>query len=197
MIFTICVHSFPKVGHTKGYVQVLVDGPESMLGTSAIAKITSVGRWSVFGEVIETIPQMNDKAALGKERLSQDKCFPCSNNFETCACSTEPETCACGPESCGEQATLTKCSVTTNAVQLESRNNRNLIGWLLRKRKNQGQKFLENQIDLGSKEKQEQAQRSIGKWGVVDKALLGGMLVSFLTIVALVVHLGFRIMSFK
>lgn len=43
------------MGHTKGYIQVLVVGPESMLGTSAIVKITSVGRWSVFGEVIEIL----------------------------------------------------------------------------------------------------------------------------------------------
>ncbi|XP_062030247.1 uncharacterized protein LOC133746099 isoform X1 [Rosa rugosa] len=185
------------VGHTKGYVQVLVAGPESMLGTSAIVKITSVGRWSVFGEVIETIPESNDKEAVGKERQSQENCFPCSNNFETCACSTEPETCACGPESCGEQATLTKCSVTTTGVPLEDQNNRNLIGWLLRKRKNQVQKLVENEIDLGLKKKQEQTQQSIGNWGVVDKALLGGMLASFLTIVAVLVHLGFRIMSSK
>ncbi|KAL6184354.1 hypothetical protein ACLB2K_045756 [Fragaria x ananassa] len=183
------------VGHTKGYVQVLVAGPEIMLGTSAIAKITSVGRWSVFGEVIETIPEMNDRAAVGKEMQSRESSFPCSNNFETCACSTEPENCACGPGSCGEQATSTKCYVTTTGVPLEEQKNRNLIGWLLRKRKNQVQKFVENEIDLGSKEKREQAQESIGKWGAVDKALLGGMLASFLTIVAVLVHLGFRILS--
>lgn len=195
MNFVIHLISLPKVGHTKGYVQVLVAGPEIMLGTSAIAKITSVGRWSVFGEVIETIPEMNDRAAVGKERQSRESSFPCSNNFETCACSTEPENCACGPGSCGEQATSTKCYVTTTGVPLEEQRNRNLIGWLLRKRKNQVQKFVENEIDLGSKEKREQAQESVGKWGAVDKALLGGMLASFLTIVAVLVHLGFRIMS--
>ncbi|EPS57694.1 hypothetical protein M569_17123, partial [Genlisea aurea] len=41
-----------QVGHTKGYVQVLVEGPETMLGKSVEAKITSIGRWSVFGEVV-------------------------------------------------------------------------------------------------------------------------------------------------
>ncbi|XP_050379230.1 uncharacterized protein LOC126796448 [Argentina anserina] len=177
------------VGHTKGYVQVLVAGPESMLGTSAIAKITSVGRWSVFGEVIEIIPEMN-------ARQRQENSFSCSNNFETCACSPEPETCACGPGSCGEQGKSTNCSVTTTGVPREDQDI-NLIGWLLRKRKNQVRKFEENDIDLGSKEKQEQAQESIGNWGIVDKALVGGMLASFLTIVAVLVHLGIIIISSK
>ncbi|KAM1621528.1 hypothetical protein ACFX1X_020274 [Malus domestica] len=194
-ITDIATDGIHLVGHTKGYVQVLVAAPESMLGTSAITKITSVGRWSVFGEVIETIPHINDKTASTNETRSQEKCFPGANNCETCACSTEPETCACGPGSCGGQATPGECAVTKNAVPLEDRNNRNLLGWLLRKRKNQVEKRVENEIGLGSQKKQEQAQGRLGEWGVVDRALLGGMLVSFLTIVTLLVHLGFRIPS--
>ncbi|KAM0977143.1 hypothetical protein COP2_020463 [Malus domestica] len=194
-ITDIATDGIHLVGHTKGYVQVLVAAPESMLGTSAIAKITSVGRWSVFGEVIETIPHINDKTASTNETRSQEKCFPGANNCETCACSTEPETCACGPESCGGQATSGECAVTKNVVLLEDRNNRNLLGWLLRKRKNQVEKRVENEIGLGSQKKQEQAQGRLGEWGFVDRALLGGMLVSFLTIVTLLVHLGFRIPS--
>ncbi|KAM2555609.1 hypothetical protein TB2_019592 [Malus domestica] len=194
-ITDIATDGIHLVGHTKGYVQVLVAAPESMLGTSAITKITSVGRWSVFGEVIETIPHINDKTASTNETLSQEKCFPGANNCETCACSTEPETCACGPESCGGQATSGECAVTKNVVLLEDRNNRNLLGWLLRKRKNQVEKRVENEIGLGSQKKQEQAQGRLGEWGFVDMALLGGMLVSFLTIVTLLVHLGFRIPS--
>ncbi|CAN6543071.1 unnamed protein product [Malus baccata var. baccata] len=194
-ITDIATDGIHLVGHTKGYVQVLVAAPESMLGTSAIAKITSVGRWSVFGEVIETIPHINDKTASTNETRSQEKCFPGANNCETCACSTEPETCACGPGSCGGQATPGECAVTKNAVPLEDRNNRNLLGWLLRKRKNQVEKRVENEIGLGSHKKQEQAQGRLGEWGFVDRALLGGMLVSFLTIVTLLVHLGFRMPS--
>ncbi|XP_009362440.2 threonylcarbamoyladenosine tRNA methylthiotransferase-like [Pyrus x bretschneideri] len=194
-ITDIATDGIHLVGHTKGYVQVLVAAPESMLGTSAIAKITSVGRWSVFGEVIETIPHINDRTASTNETRSQEKCFPGANNCETCACSTEPETCACGPESCGGQATPGECAVTKNAVLLEDRNNRNLLGWLLRKRKNRDEKRMENEICLGSQKKQEQAQGRSGEWGFVDRALLGGMLVSFLTIVTLLVHLGFRILS--
>ncbi|XP_068313315.1 uncharacterized protein [Pyrus communis] len=183
------------VGHTKGYVQVLVAAPESMLGTSAIVKITSVGRWSVFGEVIETIPHINDKSASTNENRSQEKCFPGANSCETCACSTSPETCACGPESCGGQATSEECAVTKNAVLLDHWNSRNPIGWLLRKRKNHVEKQVEDEIGLRSQNKQEQAQGCLSDWGFVDRALLGGMLMSFVTIVALLVHLGFRIMS--
>lgn len=36
-----------------------------------------------------------------------------------------------------------------------------------------------------------------GEWGVVDRALLGGMLVSFLIIVALLINIGFRTLSTK
>ncbi|CAL2236099.1 unnamed protein product [Prunus armeniaca] len=180
------------VGHTKGYVQVLVAAPESMLGTSAIVKITYVGRWSVFGEVIETIPHINDTVS-GNERPKQEKSFSGLNHYETSACSTKSENCCCGPESCGGQAE--KCAVTKNDVQLEDRNSRNLIGWLLRKRKNHVEKPVENEIGLGSQKKQAQTQGSLGEWGVVDRALLGGMLVSFLTIVTLLLHLGFRILS--
>ncbi|XP_048437537.1 threonylcarbamoyladenosine tRNA methylthiotransferase isoform X2 [Pyrus x bretschneideri] len=183
------------VGHTKGYVQVLVAAPESMLGTSAIVKITSVGRWSVFGEVIETIPHINDKPASTNENRSQEKCFPGANSCETCACLTSPETCACGPESCGGQATSEECAVTKNTVLLEHWNSRNPIGWLLRKRKNHVEKQVEDEIGLRSQNKQEQAQGSLSDWGFVDRALVGGMLMSFVTIVALLVHLGFRIMS--
>ena len=184
-----------KVGHTKGYVQVLVIAPESMLGTSAIVKITSVGRWSVFGEVIETINHMNVKSASRRDISSQDKCSPCSDPNE-CACTREPEACAsCGPESCGGQTTLEESAPSRNPTFPEDPNSRNLIGWLLRKRKNHVHKRVEGEIASGSKEKQEWARGSMDEWGVVDKALLGGMLVSFLKIMALLIHLGVRTVS--
>ncbi|KAG6425183.1 hypothetical protein SASPL_115609 [Salvia splendens] len=78
------------VGHTKGYIQVLVAGSASMLGTSAMVKITSVGRWSVFGEVLEILTtNVTTRVNQNKEILT------CSNLNETC-CSKESETCACG-----------------------------------------------------------------------------------------------------
>ncbi|CAM8914842.1 unnamed protein product [Rhodiola kirilowii] len=88
------------VGHTKGYVQVLVIGPESLLGTSAIVKITSVGRWSVFGDVIETLSKQEHVKSC-KTRSPEDICSPCSEQTESCACSTEPAPCACQESGCG------------------------------------------------------------------------------------------------
>ncbi|XP_062164432.1 uncharacterized protein LOC133871087 isoform X2 [Alnus glutinosa] len=194
-ITEIATDGIHLVGHTKGYVQVLVVAPESMLGSSAIVKITSVGRWSVFGEVIETINPMNVKSASRKDMSNQDKCSPCSDPNE-CACTREPETCAsCGPESCGGQTTLEESAASRNPTFLEDPNSRNLIGWLLRKRKNHVDKRVGGEIASGSKKKQEWARGSMGEWGAVDKALLGGMLVSFLTIMALLIHLGVRTLS--
>ncbi|CAA7052403.1 unnamed protein product [Microthlaspi erraticum] len=84
------------VGHTKGYIQVLVNGPESMLGTSAIARITSVGRWSVFGDVIETLTSANVETQAPREETKP----PCSSDVktcETCDCSAAESGC-CGDE---------------------------------------------------------------------------------------------------
>ena len=77
----------------------------------------------------------------------------------------------------------------------EDLNSRNLIGWLLRKRKNHVHKKVECEIALGSMKKQEWAQGSMGEWGVVDKALLVGIFVSFLTIMALLIHLAVRTLA--
>ncbi|KAG2321730.1 hypothetical protein Bca52824_014943 [Brassica carinata] len=89
------------VGHTKGYIQVLVSGPESMLGTSAIARITSVGRWSVFGEVIETLSSTNVVTRVREETKP-----PCTSDASTC------ETCNCSAESCGEGNSGDACNVS-------------------------------------------------------------------------------------
>ncbi|KAL5558273.1 hypothetical protein UlMin_034484 [Ulmus minor] len=174
------------VGHTKGYVQVLVVAPESMLGTSAIVRITSVGRWSVFGEVIETICEENKKPSSSMEMSAHDKCSPCS---DPCESSRGQETCACGEESC------TRTTTDESANSQEGRNKRNVIGWLLRKRKNHAQRKADDENATGFKQKQELDSGSWGSWSFVDRVLLGGMVVSFLTIVALLVHLGFRITS--
>lgn len=171
---------------------MLVVAPESMLGISAMVRITSVGRWSVFGEVIETIQPINNNTASSKEMSTQNEYSPGTNTCGTCVSSEVPETCACEPGSCG-QTTPEEKAVSTNWP--EDRNSRTLIGWLLRKRKNHVQK-KENESAFRSKNKQELAQGRMGsRWDNVDRVLLGGMLVSFLTIIALLVHLGFRIAS--
>ncbi|KAJ6757888.1 RADICAL SAM PROTEINS [Salix koriyanagi] len=72
-ITDIATDGIHLVGHTKAYVQVLIVAQESMLGTSAIVKITSVGRWSVFGEVIETVNQTNHKSKVPSRKCSARK----------------------------------------------------------------------------------------------------------------------------
>ncbi|KAL7263534.1 hypothetical protein ACSBR1_001652 [Camellia fascicularis] len=179
-ITEIATDGIHLVGHTKGYVQVLVIGPETMLGTSAIVKITSVGRWSVFGEVIETLNQINGNTNSSERKSSGSKCTPCSNLEEACACSREPEPCACEMTSCGVQNALEE-----STISLPKNENHSLIRWLLRKRKNQSQKRMENGIVSEIKENQEWSRGRMREWTLVDRALVGGMVVSLLTVAVL------------
>ncbi|XP_065882053.1 uncharacterized protein [Euphorbia lathyris] len=197
-ITEIATDGIHLVGHTKGYVQVLVIGPESMLGTAAIVKITSVGRWSVFGEVIESLNQVDEKTLSNNRKTSLDDCSPCSDTCESCASSREPEAepCACGPENCGGKNALHKSVSSQNDILLEDGDKRNLIGWLLRRRKNQMQKKAENGIALESMKKQDWTRGTFNFWGVVDKLQFRSMLVVLLTIVA-IICLGFRTISSK
>lgn len=178
------------MGHTKGYIQVLVVGPESMLGSSVIVKITSVGRWSVFGEVIQILDCTNSSGtqATGDKEI----CSPCSNADEACACSGNPEPCGCGLDSCNIQGESEESTVLVpkNESEPENRSNRNVIGWLLRKRRNPSEKSSETNIELELKGKAQLAFGNRREWGTVDTALLGGMLISLLTIIALFSYLG-------
>ncbi|XP_057987175.1 uncharacterized protein LOC131171341, partial [Hevea brasiliensis] len=196
-ITEIATDGIHLVGHTKAYVQVLVVAPESMLGASAIVKITSVGRWSVFGEVIQALNQMDGKTVSAEKLPGEDKCSPCSEPCETCACAKESEPCDCGPESCGGQNALEESAIPQNDMLLDDRNRRNLIGWFLRKRKNQMPRKLENGIAVGSMKKQEWIGGNSSTWSIVGRALVGGMLVSLLSVVALLIHLSFRTISSK
>ncbi|VAH32508.1 unnamed protein product [Triticum turgidum subsp. durum] len=103
------------VGHTKGYIQVLVIAPDSMLGTSADAKITSVGRWSVFGEVIEGTVAIKEAALEQNSAEVQVKNSP--NRVEEAACSTNTcDSCACsGAESAAQQCTPQQCEGPSDA----------------------------------------------------------------------------------
>ncbi|KAL6315535.1 hypothetical protein AAG906_000837 [Vitis piasezkii] len=151
----------------EGYMQVLVVAPRSLMGTSAIVKITSVGRWSVFGELIETLNQINDIISLKEEKFSLGKCSPALSQVKFVR------------------------SVSRKDMLPENQNSQNLFKWLLRRRKNHGQKRVENGIAWGSKEKEECDRGCMNHWGLVDRVLLGGIFVSILTIVALILHLGF------
>uniref|UniRef100_A0ACD5UXU9 Uncharacterized protein n=1 Tax=Avena sativa TaxID=4498 RepID=A0ACD5UXU9_AVESA len=98
------------VGHTKGYIQVLVIAPDSMLGTSADAKITSVGRWSVFGEVIEGSVAV--KEAAPKQNCAEVQQGNRQNHVEgEATCSTNTcDSCACsGAESAAQQCSPQQC----------------------------------------------------------------------------------------
>lgn len=166
--------------------------PDDMLGTSAMVKITSVGRWSVFGEVIETINQASDNKALNKQVPNQDTPSLCYNPAKkTGVSSEEPESCACGNDSCCGQNTLEKSDDNSRGTVVpQNQNNRNFIGWILRKRKHL-HKRVESELASGSVKKQEGS--SMRKWDYVDKALLGGISISILTIIAIVVCLTFRV----
>nr|GME06652.1 threonylcarbamoyladenosine tRNA methylthiotransferase isoform X2 [Ipomoea batatas] len=165
------------VGHTKGYIQVLVVGPRSMLGSSAIVTITSVGRWSVFGEVIEVLTQNN------RDR-NKAKGSPCTNSHENCACSKEPESCACASTSCCQ----TQNTVPKNDSRQVDKQNTNLIGWLLRKRKNH----------LQRKEAETVLHESKNIQGVspshTTTTLSSGIIFGLLTLIALL-FLGFMNLS--
>lgn len=178
------------MGHTKGYIQVLVVGPESMLGSSVIVKITSIGRWSVFGEVTQILDRTNSSGtqATGDKEI----CSPCSNADEACACSGNPEPCGCGFDSCNIQGESEESilPVPKNDSEPENGSNRNVIGWLLRKRRNPSEKSSETNIELELKGKAQLAFGNRREWSTVDTALLGGMLISLLTIIALFSYLG-------
>lgn len=181
-----------KVGHTKGYIQVLVAAPDDMLGASAMVKITSVGRWSVFGEIIETVNHASDSKALNKQVPNKDMPSLCSNPAKTDVFSEEPESCACGNDICCDQITLKKSDDSRGTVvPVQNQNSRNFIGWILRNRKHL-HKRVESEVVSGSDKKQES---SMKKWDFFDKALLGGISISILTIIVLLVCLRFSVVS--
>eukprot|EP00268_Persea_americana_P002934 TRINITY_DN10883_c0_g1_i3.p1 TRINITY_DN10883_c0_g1~~TRINITY_DN10883_c0_g1_i3.p1 ORF type:complete len:625 (+),score=114.42 TRINITY_DN10883_c0_g1_i3:196-2070(+) len=185
------------VGHTKGYVQVLVVAPESMLGTSTYVKITSVGRWSVFGEVIETPPHLKEDISQGLLIFKEAKSLSDLNS--KCACSRELETCASDLKSCVGQTSCSCCpevlgvsetvqsDATMGNTRTRDRDNGkffgSLLSLLLRKGKIHGADQEETMHIIESKEKGGKATGGV-KFTIVDWGLLGGMLVSFLTIVA-------------
>ncbi|KAL7156145.1 hypothetical protein ABFS83_03G123200 [Erythranthe nasuta] len=165
------------VGHTKGYIQVLVVGPESMLGSSATVKITSVGRWSVFGEVIE-IHSQNTNPRKNSARVEK---ISCSDSKETC-CSEESETCACGLTGrCGQTEEATEVSVLKDDQKTGEIRSQSLIGYLLRKRKNNSHRKIENEVVKGM----DGNEGTSNDWALVDKALLVGIVMSLLTIIAI------------
>ncbi|KAL1564816.1 tRNA (N(6)-L-threonylcarbamoyladenosine(37)-C(2))-methylthiotransferase [Salvia divinorum] len=172
------------VGHTKGYIQVLVVGSASMLGTSAMVKITSVGRWSVFGEVLEILTTNVTSRVNQNQEISN-----CSNLNETC--SKESETCACGlPSNCEHTDDVKTVPFTPNEKEPDKVRNQDLVGWLLRKRKNNSP--LNNENEALESDEKPRLRDGVHEWVLVDKVLLFGILLSFFTIVSVMFYLGYR-----
>ena len=195
LIMSLTCLSMSKVGHTKGYTQVLVDAPDYMLGTSAMVKITSLGRWSVFGEVIETINQINDNRDSSNNIPNQENSSLCLDPTKAGRCSEEQESCACGVDSCCGQSNLEKSDISRDAALLQNKKSQSIFGWILRKRKHLHSR-VESELTSGATRKQEN-HRSTSGWNVVDKALLGGIFISILTIIALIVALMFRVIGIQ
>ncbi|KAL9273903.1 Threonylcarbamoyladenosine tRNA methylthiotransferase-like protein [Drosera capensis] len=169
------------VGHTKGYIQVLVAAPESLLGTSAVVRITSFGRWSVFGEVIEIL---KEEGAVLASHVDKESCSPSACVNDTCGCSKEAESCNFR----GESNTDADEAILMKTSNQRERRSSDMVGWLLRKRKVLGHKFTEISapfISKGTKE-QAQAREKFSGWDYLDKALLGVMFLSLIIIVLLV-----------
>ncbi|XP_042390029.1 threonylcarbamoyladenosine tRNA methylthiotransferase-like [Zingiber officinale] len=176
------------VGHTKEYIQVLVIAPESMLGTSVDAKITSVGRWSVFGEITETPVFVEDAAHLGRPLAGSS--ISCVN----CECSEDPMPCQClGENSCGQQISSTEHEGHTKTAMNGSHSEITFIASTksmpLRKRRPQGES---NEINLVNNQ---EAAHVCSKLVAIDWILLGGIALSFITSSVVLILLSSNLFS--
>ncbi|XP_021767178.1 threonylcarbamoyladenosine tRNA methylthiotransferase-like isoform X1 [Chenopodium quinoa] len=175
------------VGHTKGYIQVLVNAPESLLGASATVRITSVGRWSVFGEVIEVLSYNAQDRTLNKDELSCSKVSPCDVNDEPCACSKDPDSC-CSAVQCADTSEV--AAIPNNGKQGEDDQNFDR----LKKRNSLVLKSSENTVlqEPTLKEESIKARANTVQWNIVDKSLVAGIFLSFLIAVACLSQLWSR-----
>ncbi|CAI9266740.1 unnamed protein product [Lactuca saligna] len=176
-ITDIATDEIHLVGHTKGYVQVLVVGPESLLGSSAIVKITSVGRWSVFGDVIKILDE--SQGVVKKDTNNKENCSPssspCFDQEDACACSeAKPESCACGPNTCDIAA-------NANDSYPEAQKAQNIPSLLLRRKPS----LTTVETEDNGNQKVATSNMQDRDWGVVDKLLVGGIFMSLLTMAEL------------
>ncbi|KAF3780916.1 Threonylcarbamoyladenosine tRNA methylthiotransferase [Nymphaea thermarum] len=188
------------VGHTKGYVQVLIVAPDSMLGTSVDVKITSVGRWSVFGDIIGT--------PYGREEMSL--CSPpfvdptCKNSTEKDVRLATPEKIACESCNCGlvENGNIQGISPmpvaterNTSNENVHSCNCKTFMGsinnLLFRKQKDQTS-LIQNLGYTLACNKQKDMVSLPGKLSSLDWVLVSGALLSLFAIVAVLVQLAFE-----
>ncbi|CAL5032039.1 unnamed protein product [Urochloa decumbens] len=182
------------VGHTKGYIQVLVIAPDSMLGTSADAKITSVGRWSVFGEVIEGSVVVGEAP---KQTSNEPQKEQKQNQVEEAGC--------CGTESCGtcvcsdtvQHCGAEQCRNTPDAPQTSGDVDRQeAIQSTLVRRNVEGLTKAGESIAAAPSVGKEQQVDLVTRRGVsVDTILWCGLAVSFAVTVALLLLLTGKISS--
>ncbi|WVZ85721.1 hypothetical protein U9M48_032611 [Paspalum notatum var. saurae] len=178
------------VGHTKGYIQVLVIAPDSMLGTSANVKITSVGRWSVFGDLVEgsvvvrEAPKQASAEVQREHRQDQAEEAGCcgTDSCGTCACSDAAQQCDPGrcedtshaSQTCGDQEAIQTTLVRRNLTTKASESNAaQLVG-------------TEQQVNVVTR-----TRRGVN----VDTILWCGLAVSLAATIALLVLLTSRISS--
>lgn len=179
-----------QVGHTKGYIQVLVIAPDSMLGTSADVKITSVGRWSVFGEVIEGSVAVKEAPKKTGTELQKG----CRENQveEASCCATD----SCGSCACSEAAQhcgAEQCAVPPDAPQPRGDVTRleAVQSTLVRRNVEKS-----SESDAGKAVGKEQQMNVVSRRAVnIDMVLWCGLALSFAATVALIVLLTTRISS--
>ncbi|XP_068662607.1 uncharacterized protein [Aristolochia californica] len=195
-ITEIATDGIHLVGHTKGYVQVLVVAPDSMLGTSTEAKITSVGRWSVFGEVIASNLPSQIKSDIDHVKPPVSEGFSCSDTNGNGTCSIDTAPCNCEASSfCGGENSNCASVDKVDDVLMEikslkggrtgGRGFMESVGSMLRLRKGVvGRKekmSLGNVVEVESRSQLEKKRESWA-FGIFDWILVSGILLSTLVI---------------
>ncbi|KAK1267192.1 CDK5RAP1-like protein [Acorus gramineus] len=176
-ITEIAADGIHLVGHTKGYIQALVAAPETMLGTSVDVKITSVGRWSIFGEVINVHTQINKD--ISSQKSMRDGFNPClSDSYDSCMCSGKLEPCSSENANTSQDGNADLSSDRDNVFVTPFQSS------ILQRRQVIAPKKIKDGHDLESKEKNKEGMEE-GELKVIDWFLLLGMMVSFLTIMVL------------
>lgn len=165
---------------------MLVIAPEILLGTSTTVKITSVGRWSVFGELISiptTYPKedkiWNDNTTSHHEQPNQSNVssanIACCGDL--CECSAEVEPVSCGHNPCGIGSKNTKSGNIVSSLQT----------LFMRRRKMQHDS--ESDKSHSAAKMKVMDRNFLSKHAVLDWVLIYGMISSFLIIVFLLVLL--------
>ncbi|KMZ59702.1 (Dimethylallyl)adenosine tRNA methylthiotransferase MiaB [Zostera marina] len=186
-ITEIATDNVHLVGHTKGYVQVLVIAPEILLGTRTTVKITSVGRWSVFGELI-SIPTTNPKEhKISNVSTTSHHEQPIQSNVpsanivccgDLCECSAEVEPVLCGHNPCGTGPKNTKSGNLVSSLKT----------LFLRRRKTQ--QDSDSDKSHSTTKMKVMDRNLLSKYAVLDWVLIFGIISSFLIIVLLLVLLS-------